>query len=77
MSQLAVDLVHPQTLGHMVGHLGPVAGEHDGLFHADALQGSDGIPSMRLLHIGDHNVTGVLAVQGPVLLQTWVIPPLS
>ena len=43
-----------------------VAGEHDGLVHAGLMQGGDGLLGVGLHHVGDDDVTGVLAVHGHV-----------
>ena len=64
--QLAADLVHTQLRRHFIGHPLGVAGQHDGLFHAGALQGGDGRLGVGLYHVGDNDVSGVLAVHGHV-----------
>ena len=61
--QLAVDLVDVEVPGHLSGHRVDVAGEHDGLRHADPAQGGDRLAGVRLLHVGDHDVARVDAVE--------------
>ena len=54
--------VDAELLRHVVGDSLNVAREHDGLLHARALEGRDGIARVVLDDIGDHDVAGVCAV---------------
>lgn len=54
--------VDAKLLRDVIGDLLNVAREHDGLLHARALEGRDGIARVALYHVGDHDMAGVLAV---------------
>ena len=61
-----MNLVHAQLRRHGLRHPFGITGEHDGLVHTGLMQGGDGLPGVGLHHVGDDDVTGVLAVHGHV-----------
>ena len=61
--QAGVQFVHAELAGHLVGHVGTIACQHDHLLYALAFQPGDGCGRLRFDRIGDDDVSGVAAVR--------------
>ena len=62
--QLAERLIQSQRDGNLICHLFGVAGEHHALADAGRFQPLDSFLGMGLYHIGNHNMSGVFAIDG-------------
>ena len=64
--KIGVNLVHTELLRNAVCNLFRIARQHDGFRYARAVECLDSLFGVGLYHVGDHNVPGVLPIDGHV-----------